>query len=115
MSLQTSVRLVRRAHPAHRAHPARRTRHSRPTRHTRRVAIHQVLKAAEQLGLIAKQPQKATRHRRSRRASMNWSQIESRVQVQNAVRLVCTPGPAYFVAAMLAGMAATVLVELWLY
>lgn len=124
MSIQTSARPVRRARPAHRVYSVPRAR--RGTIHqVRRVTIRQMLMAAERLGLITRKPKakpraatrgatRGAQHRRPRTSSSR-SRVERRAQVRKAVRLVCTPGPVYFVAAMLAGMAASFLAGLWLY
>ncbi|MGH8885368.1 MAG: hypothetical protein ACRDYX_09395 [Egibacteraceae bacterium] len=108
MSLQTSVRPVRHARPTHRVHPGPRARRAR------RLTIHQLCRTAERLGLITRQPRTATVRSRSRRPHPSSSRV-LRAQVRNAVRLVCTPGPVYFVAAMLTGVAAAFLAGLWLY
>jgi hypothetical protein len=107
MSIQTSVRPVRHARTTHRGPRARRTR---------RLTTHQMCRTAERLGLVTRQPRAVTRHPRSRRPNTSSGQAQVQAQVRNAVRIIFAPGPAYFVAAMLAGMAAAFLVGLlWLY
>lgn len=108
MSLQTSARPAqhaRQTHPVHRVHTGPRAR---------RLTIHQVCRTAERLGLVTRQPRAATQRSRPRRAHTSSSRV-LRAQVRNVVRLVCTPGPVYFMAAMLAGVAAAFLAGLWLY
>ncbi|MGH8896771.1 MAG: hypothetical protein ACRDZ4_07045 [Egibacteraceae bacterium] len=111
MSLQTSVRPARHARPTHRVHRV----HPGPrARRARRLTIHQLCRTAERLGLITRQPRMATVRSPSSRPHPSSSRV-LRAQVRNAVRLVRTPGPVYFVAAMLAGVAAAFLAGLWLY
>lgn len=121
MSHQTSVRPARRPRPAHRVHPtarprpAARARGTHRTRRTRGVAIRQLRKTAERLGLITRRPRPATQRSGQRRARTSRSRVELRAQARNVVHLVSTPGPAYFATALLAGMAAAFLAGLWLY
>lgn len=108
MSLQTSVRPARRTRPSHHVSPNPRARRAR--------RVHQALRAAEHLGLISRKRPPATQRSRPRRqARASGSQVQARAQVQHIVRVLCTPGPVYFLSAMLAGMAAAFLAGLWLY
>lgn len=109
MSLQTSVRPIRHARPAHRVYSVPRGRR------TRRATIHQVRRTAQRLGLITMKPRAATARPRCRRGRTSGKRAELRAQIQKAVRVLFIPGPVYFLAAMLAGMAAAFLAGLWLY
>jgi hypothetical protein len=110
MSLQTSVHPVRRARPAHHVYRVPRAQH---TRHV--TLAQQVRRTAQRLGLITMKPRTATRRQPYRRARTSPNRVELRAKVQSAIRLVFIPGPVYFMAAMLAGMAAAFLAGLWLY
>lgn len=97
MSLQASVR------PVHRA--------QRVT--AQRGTARRVMKTAEQLGLVAAQPATTRRPRyRPAHASRQWTQI--RTQTLAALRLLLAPGPVYYSAATLAGVASGFLAGLWL-
>jgi hypothetical protein len=80
-------------------------------------ATHQVARTAARLGLWAPTPRRATHphyrpHPRYHAAHANRGEMWARVD--EAVRLLLAPGPAYFVSSLVAGMAAAFLVGLWL-
>jgi hypothetical protein len=109
MSLQTSVRPTRHARPAHRVYSVPRGRR------TRRATIQQVRRTAQRLGLITMKPRAATHGPRYRRPRTGGNQAKLQAQIQRTIRALFIPGPVYFLAAMLAGMAAAFLAGLWLY